>query len=333
VARTRIATTVHPRESAARRVAKRLVAGVLQILLRCSSRRAGVALLYHGIADRAQDPASDLVPPIAPSLFERQVRHLARVYTVVPASELPAAVARRRRGQRFPVAITFDDEHHNHLPVAAPALARHGVPATFFLTGSALDEPRLFWWERVQAAYDRDALDDDLLEAMPEPVATAARSGSIRALGDAITELSPDERDGVAQALERRLGPDPEQAGMRAADIRALAAEGHEIGFHTLRHDYLPNLDDDQLAAAMVDGRETLAELAGAEVKVLAYPSGGVDDRVADAARAAGYQYAFTTRRVAVRTDSDPRWLGRVTPPPDNVSQLELVIARALAGR
>ena len=79
MASTRIATAVRPRESPARRFAKRLVAGVLQILLRCSSRRAGVALLYHGIADRIQDPASDLLPPIAPSLFERQVRHLARV--------------------------------------------------------------------------------------------------------------------------------------------------------------------------------------------------------------------------------------------------------------
>jgi peptidoglycan/xylan/chitin deacetylase (PgdA/CDA1 family) len=315
-----------------RRFAKRLTAGVLGTLLRLSGRRAGVALLYHGIADRPADTV-DLLPPIAPALFEQQVRHLARVYYVVPASELPAAVARRRRGQRFPVAITFDDEHHNHLPVAAPALARHGLPATFFLTGSALEEPRLFWWERVQAVYDRGAMDDELLEAMPAPVAAAARSGSIRAVGDAITALSPDEREGVAHALARRLGPDPEPAGMRAADIRALAAEGHEVGFHTLRHDYLPNLDDDQLAAAMIDGRETLAHLAGVAVNVLAYPSGGVDDRVAEAVRTAGYRYAYTTRPEAVRPDSDPRWLGRLTPPPDNVAQLELTIARTLAGR
>jgi peptidoglycan/xylan/chitin deacetylase (PgdA/CDA1 family) len=325
---------VGPRESAARRVAKRIVAGALRILLRLSGRRAGVALLYHGIADRSVDPADDLLPPIAPALFEQQVRHIARVYTVVPASELPAAVGRRRRGQRFPVAITFDDEHHNHLPLAAPVLARHRLPATFFLTGSSMDEPRLFWWERLQAAYDRGAIDDELLETMPEPLAAAARSGSIHAVGDAITALSPGERDAVTRALGERLGPDPaDAAGMRAAEIRELAAGGHEIGFHTLRHDYLPNLDDDQLAAAMVAGREALAELAGAGVSVFAYPSGGVDGRVADAVRDAGYRYGYTTRPMAVRPDSDPLWLGRVMPSPDNVAQLELMIVRTIAGR
>ncbi len=53
---------------------------------------------------------------------------------------------------------------------------------------------------------------------------------------------------------------------MRAADVAALAAAGLEIGFHTLRHDVLPALDDAALEAALRDGREALERPAGREI-------------------------------------------------------------------
>jgi peptidoglycan/xylan/chitin deacetylase (PgdA/CDA1 family) len=322
-----------PRESLPRRLAKRAVAAALRTALRWSGRRAGVAILYHSVADRPAPPADDLVPAVRPSLFEEQLRHLRRGYEVVTASELPAAVARRRRGQRFPVALTFDDEHANHLPVVGAALARAGLRATFFLTGSSLSEPRRFWWERIQDAWDRDAFDDELLAGMPSRVAAAMRGRTIREVGDAMTEASPAERDEVAQALERRLGPDPGGSGMRAGDIRTLSDAGNEIGFHTYRHDYLPGLGDDALEAAMVEGRDELSAAAARELTVFAYPNGGHDERVVSAVRRAGFALAYTTQAVPVRADSNPWRLGRISCPADNVWQLALEIARLLARR
>ena len=76
--------------------------------------------------------------------------------------------------------------------------------------------------------------------------------------------------------------------------IGALAAAGMTVGFHTLEHPLLPDLDNDRLAAALTTGREELAAATGRPLTLLAYPHGKADQRVAGAARAAGYAAAWT---------------------------------------
>ena len=89
---------------------------------------------------------------------------------------------------------------------------------------------------------------------------------------------------------------DPPDAGLRAEDVRTLADAGFEVGFHTLRHDPLPQLDDEALRRAMVDGR---AELEGAA------PSLDHDDLLS--ARQGGCARRRSgPRRPAIGSDSPP---------------------------
>jgi peptidoglycan/xylan/chitin deacetylase (PgdA/CDA1 family) len=77
-------------------------------------------------------------------------------------------------------------------------------------------------------------------------------------------------------------------------ELRELAADGWEIGSHTVSHPRLTQLDD----AALDD--ELRASRAACEAQVertcdtLAYPYGDADDRVAAAAGRAGYRFAAT---------------------------------------
>ena len=118
---------------------------------------------------------------------------------------------------------------------------------------------------------------------------------------------------------------------MPAADVRALVQAGFEIGFHTLRHRWLPALDDDQLSRAMRDGREQLEAAAGARLTMIAYPHGGCDERVAAAAGAAGYTHGFRTSDEGVEPDSDPLVLGRLEPAFDSLGRFAFDVARTLA--
>jgi peptidoglycan/xylan/chitin deacetylase (PgdA/CDA1 family) len=99
---------------------------------------------------------------------------------------------------------------------------------------------------------------------------------------------------------------------MTEAQLRALADAGFEIGFHTLRHDYLPPLDDGRLERALSDGRARVATTAGAQPAVIAYPHGGADARVADAARAAGYRFGFTGAPRGLDPSTDRLLIGRL---------------------
>jgi peptidoglycan/xylan/chitin deacetylase (PgdA/CDA1 family) len=273
----------------------------LLILLRCSNRRAGLVLLYHDVGDRDGDGRHELVPPISRARFARQLAHLGRHYRLVELPDLLAAVAARRRGEPFPVALTFDDDLGHHVTHALPELRAAGAPATFFLCGSFLEgAPRDYWWQRLQRAVDGGA-----------DVAPLLGTGTIHQQGQAMEALTPAQRDAVADELLCLAG--------RAPDSELLTAEGARrlpcIGFHTVRHDTLTRLDDEQLAHALADGTAGLAEVAGHPVDTIAYPHGRFDSRVVAAARESDFAIGLTCKREAVRPGSDPLALGRYEPP------------------
>ena len=304
-----------------------LKARVAEIACRWSAARCGLAIVYHRVGEPPGDPETELVPALSSTLFVEQVHHLRARYRVVSASALPGCVAARRRGQRFPVAITFDDDLRCHRDIAMPVLRAAGVPATFFLTGATLRGAQRFWWERLQHAVDAGLpLDQAELQA------AAGASNNIHAAASRIQSMSPADRDAVTAALGRCCGPDPSDGGLRADDVRALAEAGFEIGFHTLRHDALPTLDDAALELAMTAGLAELAAAAGSTPTVIAYPHGQTDDRVPAAARRAGYSSGYTTSGAVVRPGDDPYLIGRQLPDTSLASfQVGLVMRLARA--
>ena len=285
-------------------------------LLRLSGQKVGAAIMYHRVASPAGDYSRELVPNLAPELFEAQVRHLRASYRPVRASELKHAAAMRRRGQRIPVAITFDDDLACHLEVAAPVLERLGATATFFLTGATLEGPFRFWWEHLQHAVDSGAVETE----------------NIHALGEEIRLAERPRRESLVRELAAVSGTGEEDSGLRAADVRRLSERGFEIGFHTRRHEYLPNLDDVALEQAMREGRDELETAIGSRLTSIAYPHGGADARVAAAARAAGFEAGYRTGSQAIDPASDALLLQRIEAPFTTPGRLAATLARRLLG-
>lgn len=294
---------------------RRFIALAHGLALRLSTRRAGLALVYHRVGDATGNPATQLVPPHGTALFDAHMQHLRARYRVVKASDLRAAVARRRRGQRFPVAVTFDDDLWCHVAVAMPVLRRHEIPATFFLCGASLDKPHSFWWEVLDRMVEVRELEASWVEravqrggSLPEGAVAP-----IHRLGHAIETMPPHERDRTLDEL-RSLVTEASSVHLGAQETETLARAGFEIGFHTLRHHRLSTLNDGELANALHEGRAELERVVAADLKILAYPHGRADARVAAAARDTGYLQAFTTVAQAVVPDDDPWLLGRYEP-------------------
>jgi peptidoglycan/xylan/chitin deacetylase (PgdA/CDA1 family) len=299
------------------------IAAVTIRLFRLSARKVGVAVMYHSVADESGDPHRELVPAHGADVFERQVSHLWRHYRLVPAGALHDAIRMRRRGERFPAAITFDDDLDCHATVALPILRRLGAPATFFLSGASLDAPHAFWWERLDRAVALGVGDPHTLVGAPP--------GNLREVGLFVEELDPEERDAVAGRLGQAVGPDPPESGIRRDAVRALSEAGMSVGFHTLRHDALTLLTDDQLRRGLVDGRTELERAAAAPVDTIGYPHGRADARVAAAAGAVGFRAGFTTRHEAITPATDPLLQGRVGPSFHSAGALALELAFIIA--
>lgn len=108
-------------------------------------------------------------------------------------------------------------------------------------------------------------------------------------------------------ALSRWAGTpfEAELGCMSWEDLRALAAAGWEIGSHSRTHPPLPGLGDAELEAELSGSRAACEEALQRPCTSLAYPFGAHDRRVAERARAAGYEAAVTLDgRLAVPPDS-----------------------------
>jgi peptidoglycan/xylan/chitin deacetylase (PgdA/CDA1 family) len=302
------------------------VAWALRLRARWSGARVGLVLCYHRIAERAGDPAQEVSAAISLRDFERNLRHLRRSYRVVPVSRLVPAAAARRRGQRLPVAITFDDDLPSHLSSAVPALRRARLPATFFISGAGLDEPFSFWWQLLQRAWDRELVDTALLKSW----GIRERTVSVRQVARRIQGMSPAERDAATASLRTALGGDVPSDTLSRDGIEALAAAGFEIGFHTLRHDDLVGLSDEGLRLAMREGRPELERIVGS-LLAISYPHGRADTRVATAARAAGFELGFVANGSPVTIGDDPHLLGRRYPARGMSGEFALDLARVLS--
>jgi peptidoglycan/xylan/chitin deacetylase (PgdA/CDA1 family) len=75
--------------------------------------------------------------------------------------------------------------------------------------------------------------------------------------------------------------------------VEELAEQGLEVGSHGLNHPHLTEIGDDQLRDELWSSRERIRSRLG-RCDILAYPFGECDSRVAAAAAAAGYSFAFS---------------------------------------
>jgi peptidoglycan/xylan/chitin deacetylase (PgdA/CDA1 family) len=307
----------------------RLRALAIDLVSRLGSGKTGLALVYHGLAQSPGDPSREVLPPHGLAEFVQQVRALKRRYRIVPASELLHATRARRRGARLPVALTFDDDLASHVQVAAPVLREFGVPATFFLSGTA----NPWWWDDLQWAVDRQRLTPSDLSDIDANDVTGAlqrQEGAVRRVATTIERAAPNRLREIASRL-RELSADRFDFGLQRTDVRALG-EAFEIGFHTVEHPLLTQLDDDALADALTSGRNRLAEESGRPIRLFAYPHGKADARVVAAARTAGYTAAFAGGGRPILGRSEALDLPRWEPPRTAGAAFELAVARTIRG-
>lgn len=307
-----------------------LQARIAEERARRSQRPVGIALVYHRVDVHPGVRAFELAPAVGRDAFRAELAYLQQRYEVVAPSALLAAARARARGERVPVALTFDDDTGSHINDVLPALDSAGVTAAFFVAGWSLHGDGRPWWERLQLAVDHGRIEPGDVQLSEHDVAAALRRepGALSRLGRAVEELEPEERRLLEQRLAYVTGDLPHDRGLDRAEL-ALLATRHEVGFHTRRHDRLTRLADDELACALTDGRDALAGVIGRPVDSIAYPHGDADERVVEAARRAGYTLGFAGRNRALTADDDRLLVPRLDPSHAWLGVFALTLARA----
>lgn len=111
----------------------------------------------------------------------------------------------------------------------------------------------------------------------------------------------------------------------RADELVAVAADGLDIGSHTVSHPWLPSLDADRVRQELVESRTVLEDLLGRPVDSMAYPTGGWTPAVRALAAEAGYRIGITVDRGLNTSRTSPLSLRRSFAPTD-AEDLRLVL-------
>jgi len=191
----------------------------------------------------------------------------------------------------------------DNLEIAAPLLAARGMPATLFLTTGPTDGGPALYWDHVAWMFghsERTAADLPGL-GHREWSTEADRQHTIRDLIYATKWLPPEGRARILDDLEVALGiKAPDRIPGLYLDwegVRLLS--GWTVGAHTVHHPILTSIARQDAVGEIADSAGRIAEEVGRPVRSLAYPNGlkgDYDHEIADGARAAGIEVAFTLR-------------------------------------
>lgn len=260
---------------------------------------------YHHIADpQPAFPHPDVVDA-TPTQFRRQMELLVRHGSPISIGELIAAI----HGASLPpnaVLVTFDDGYTSCHDVALPILKALGIPATFFIATSFIEDRRLYWWERVALlvaeAKQRGTIRyPHHMELVPHDAATRRR------LDDTIKNTPNLDVDRflteVAHALRVPWSPELEAERTRGLimtwdQVRSLAAAGMDIESHSRSHRVLQMLQPEELRAELAGSKADLEAQLKKPVRAIAYPVGRRITRDAHSIRqalvAAGYELGLS---------------------------------------
>lgn len=256
--------------------------------------RSGAILCYHGIA------TAQIRSPIHLTLAELEAavevaRDLGRI---VPLSDF-VRIHQSGRSTAGLFAITFDDAYLS-LKASAPFLRREQVPVTVFAVSDALDDGRVFWWDRMGSLLDR--LTPRQTTALSDRWGIPAWfreqwSGSDFLPGWELRQWVvarhagrwPAELEETLRELEQPADLPTTDRSMTRAELSDFAETGLvEIGVHTRSHPALPLLTVAEQRDEIAGCYEVLRHHFPSTAPVLAAPFGFFDGDTIAATRATG---------------------------------------------
>jgi peptidoglycan/xylan/chitin deacetylase (PgdA/CDA1 family) len=273
---------------------------------------------------RVNDDSDPFFPAMSTSLFEQEMRILAKYYRVVSLRELMSHLQDGAPDDPV-VAITFDDGYQDNYLNAFPILQQLGLPATIFLTTGGLDFRDPLWFEQLALAIKTTSQEFvDLEIDVPRRFwmrTEAERLGSFGRIFTLLRSLADTERRRFLAEAFQRLGSkshEERKDKMLTWDqVRQMHAHGIDFGGHTVTHPFLSRLTPEQASWEVSECKRRIEQELQAPVDYFAYPNG----READFGewnkhllRAAGYRAAVSTIWGMNYASTDPMELRRGGP-------------------
>jgi peptidoglycan/xylan/chitin deacetylase (PgdA/CDA1 family) len=264
----------------------------------------GHILMFHRVC-----PVHEMISTPGLTSIEVSAEQLSRIldffqsrnYRFLSLNQVQENLNGRVR-QKF-VSITFDDGYLDNLTIAYPILKQRKIPFAIYITNSFPDRTAVLWQYLLNdAVKNQQVIHFDLagksyrfdfsdLAQIPKSVA------SIREI---IKDTPLNHLTEVLGVIFKQTIHNPQmmtaETTLSWEQIRDLALDPLvTIGSHTLNHQPLVRLNDQNAFQEIAESKYSLERHLGRRIDHFAYPFGDVSPREAEMVRKLGFKTAVTT--------------------------------------
>lgn len=287
----------------------------LDLVLRRFSRTNVPIIMYHSICADSASP--DLCLSLAgmtvrESRFREHMEYIARYYSSISLTDYVNWRDGLASLPENPCVITFDDGFADTHQRAVPILRDLGLKATVFVIGSCLDvpgsvQPAGSWLHEFYAILDFAGVERchhafaQLVDEFPADechIKPGLRTWARRYFAD----LDRDQRMNLLCQLRAAVGDSARNANagwfMSTDHLREVSHVGFEVGAHSINHEHLSGLTDEELRIEISESRRLIDKLGADHLLTFCYPFGGLgswDARCVTALRDNGFACAVST--------------------------------------
>ena len=236
---------------------------------------------------------------------------------------LTALVKDLRAGRKVEpgtVVITFDDGYVDTLQIAAPILARYGLPATLYLPTAYIADAEPQWVDRLYTAFafrtrDRLTCGDRRMSL----ASTSERLSAYDGLRDRLRAAAYNERRQVLDEVWRALRPTVSMPRMTLtwSDVRQLVRRYplFEIGGHSVHHADLSACAGGAVRSEVRGCVEDIGDEIGLAPRHFSFPYGRTTTRARQEVIDAGFESAVCAGgSLSIDGHADRFAMGRVDP-------------------
>lgn len=258
-------------------------------LPRLVRRGRAMILTFHRFSGNGEGHVGGL--PI--QRFIECIEYLTRNYRVVSLGDMLEEL-RRGRVSPYTTVLTVDDGYHEVFSLVAPVLRRYGATASIFVINEFIDGRLWPWTDRFRFVFDHAPLGRVTVKHRALMQVLEIRSEKDRQqLGEQWREYAKQvpaaQQEDLLEAIAEAWGvkipdvPPGEYRSMTWAQLRALAAEGFDVGAHTRTHPILSRVSPEQLWDEIGGCKEEIERNLGFPVRHFAYPNGRREDYTPEA--------------------------------------------------
>jgi peptidoglycan/xylan/chitin deacetylase (PgdA/CDA1 family) len=259
--------------------------------------------------------------------------HLTRHFEPISLSRIASALENHVALPENAITVTIDDGYKCFLEEGHPVFKKYHIPTTVYVVSGFTDGRFWLWFDQIDFVLEhtsmeflRLTLNGRVLE-LPHHSAQEKFAAHI-ALHEALKEAPNEERVKFVDSFGPLCGVDvpPQPPECRAAmnwdELKAVSAEGVEIGCHTHSHPILSRISNPHdVEQEICDSKKLIEERLGCAVRHFCYPNGhdeDISDRTVRTVVSAGFATATTASRGLNTRHANPVRLRRI-PLEDNL--------------